>query len=62
MSEYEAHAGVQLGIAGEREMSAIQILTCIVVTPEMTVRESPAQFVVVPLYDGELGIALGIAP
>jgi F-type H+-transporting ATPase subunit epsilon len=38
-------------------MSAVRVLTCIVVTPETTVRESPAQFVVVPLYDGELGIA-----
>ncbi len=38
-------------------MSGVRILTVIVVTPEATVRESPAQFVVVPLYDGELGIA-----
>ncbi len=40
-------------------MSGVHILTIIVVTPEATVRESPAQFVVVPLYDGELGIAPG---
>jgi F-type H+-transporting ATPase subunit epsilon len=40
-------------------MSGVRILTVIVVTPETTVRESPAQFVVVPLYDGELGIAPG---
>jgi F-type H+-transporting ATPase subunit epsilon len=40
-------------------MSGVRVLTCIVVTPETTVRESPAQFVVVPLYDGELGIAPG---
>lgn len=38
-------------------MSGVHILTVIVVTPEATVRETPAQFVVVPLYDGELGIA-----
>ena len=40
-------------------MSGVRILTVIVVTPEATVRESHAQFVVVPLYDGELGVAPG---
>ncbi len=35
-------------------MSQIQ---CIVVTPERTVLQKPADFVVVTLYDGELGIA-----
>ena len=44
---------------GESQLGGVRVLTCIVVTPEMTVRESPAQFVVVPLYDGELGIAPG---
>ena len=53
------HAGVHLGVPGESQMSGVRVLTCIVVTPEMTVREAPAQFVVVPLYDGELGIAPG---
>ncbi len=43
-------------IAGER------LLFCIVVTPETTVLDHPAQFVVVPLVDGELGIAPGRAP
>ena len=38
------------------------ILQCIVVTPEATVRDGPADFVVVPLYDGELGIAPDHAP
>jgi F-type H+-transporting ATPase subunit epsilon len=37
-------------------------LTCIVVTPEQTVVESTADFVAVPLDDGELGIAPGRAP
>jgi F-type H+-transporting ATPase subunit epsilon len=55
----EPHAGVHMSIPGESQMSGVRVLTCIVVTPEMTVRESPAQFVVVPLYDGELGIAPG---
>jgi F-type H+-transporting ATPase subunit epsilon len=32
-------------------------LQCIVVTPERTVLERPADFVVVTLFDGEIGIA-----
>ncbi len=37
-------------------------LTCIVVTPEETAVETKADFVVLPLYDGEIGIAPGRAP
>ncbi len=37
-------------------------LKCIVVTPEQTALQQDAQFVVVPLYDGELGIAAGHSP
>ncbi len=37
-------------------------MKCIVVTPEKTVLEKEATFVVVPLYDGEYGIALGHTP
>jgi len=33
-----------------------------VVTPEATAFEQAASFVVVPLYDGELGIAVGHSP
>ncbi|MEM6798876.1 MAG: ATP synthase F1 subunit epsilon, partial [Planctomycetota bacterium] len=32
-------------------------LKCVVVTPEETVLEAAADYVVVPLFDGELGIA-----
>jgi F-type H+-transporting ATPase subunit epsilon len=32
-------------------------LKCIVVTPERTVLDEPADFVALPLYDGELGVA-----
>src|SRR6476619_6535752 len=32
-------------------------LKCVVVTPEKAVLDEPADFVVVPMYDGELGIA-----
>jgi F-type H+-transporting ATPase subunit epsilon len=38
------------------------MLTCIVVTPEATVLEEPADFVALPLYDGEIGIAPGHSP
>jgi F-type H+-transporting ATPase subunit epsilon len=37
-------------------------LHCIVVTPEATVLDTPADFVAVPLSDGEAGIAPGRAP
>lgn len=38
------------------------LLNCIVVTPEETAVESKADFIVLPLYDGEIGIASGRAP
>jgi F-type H+-transporting ATPase subunit epsilon len=37
-------------------------LQCVVVTPEATVRDEPADFVALPLYDGEIGIAPGHSP
>ncbi len=37
-------------------------LTCIVVTPEQTVRERPADFVVMTLFDGEIGVLPGHTP
>ncbi len=37
-------------------------LNCIVVTPEKTAVDSKADFIVLPLYDGEIGIAPGRAP
>ena len=40
----------------------MSVLQCIVVTPEATVRDGPADFVAVPLDDGELGIAPDHAP
>jgi F-type H+-transporting ATPase subunit epsilon len=36
-------------------------LQCVVVTPERTVLDEPAEFVAVPLYDGELGVLPGRA-
>src|SRR5688572_8268748 len=37
-------------------------LQCIIVTPEATELDTPADFVALPLYDGEAGIAPGRAP
>jgi F-type H+-transporting ATPase subunit epsilon len=37
-------------------------LRCIVVTPEATVLETPADFVALPLFDGEAGVLPGRAP
>ena len=37
-------------------------LQCIVVTPESTILEEMVDFVTLPLYDGELGVASGRAP
>src|SRR5918992_5234534 len=37
-------------------------LQCIVVTPETTIRDQMADFVALPLYDGEIGIAPGHSP
>ncbi len=37
-------------------------ITCIVVTPEATALETKADFVALPLYDGELGVGAGHSP
>jgi len=37
-------------------------MQCVVVTPEATVLDEPADFVALPLYDGEIGIAPHHAP
>ena len=37
-------------------------LQCIVVTPERTVCDQPAEFVALALFDGEIGIAPGHTP
>jgi len=37
-------------------------LHCIVVTPERTLLDRPAEFVALPLFDGEIGIAPGHTP
>lgn len=37
-------------------------ITCIVVTPETTALETSAEFVALPLYDGEIGIGENHSP
>jgi F-type H+-transporting ATPase subunit epsilon len=37
-------------------------MQCIVVTPERTVYDHPAEFVALTLYDGEVGVAAGHTP
>jgi len=37
-------------------------LTCTIVTPEQTALETKADFVALPLYDGEIGIAANHSP
>src|SRR5438046_10753153 len=37
-------------------------LRCVVVTPEKAVLDTPADFVVLPMYDGELGVLPGRMP
>src|ERR1700722_9532098 len=37
-------------------------LQCVVVTPERPVLDAPADFVALPMYDGELGVLPGRAP
>jgi F-type H+-transporting ATPase subunit epsilon len=44
------------------QSSSTRSLRCVVVTPERAVLDAPADFVAVPLYDGELGVLPGRAP
>jgi F-type H+-transporting ATPase subunit epsilon len=44
------------------ESTSGKSLQCIVVTPEKAVLDEPAQFVALPMFDGELGVLPGRAP
>src|SRR5437870_4504997 len=39
-----------------------KIIQCVVVTPERELLDQTAEFVVLPMYDGELGVLPGRAP
>ena len=43
-------------ITDAESMPPKDILECMLITPEATVADSSAQFVALPLYDGEIGI------
>jgi F-type H+-transporting ATPase subunit epsilon len=47
---------VRQGISEPVALPPADIMECIVVTPEATVRDGSAQFVALPLFDGEIGI------
>ncbi|NOY40354.1 MAG: ATP synthase F1 subunit epsilon [Planctomycetes bacterium] len=44
------------------ETTSTDVLRCVVVTPEETVLETEADFVALPLFDGELGVAKHHSP
>ena len=44
------------------ESTAEKVLHCVVVTPERALLDEPADFVALPMYDGELGVLPGRAP
>jgi F-type H+-transporting ATPase subunit epsilon len=46
----------------ERTQTSSAALQCIIVTPETTALDTPANFVALPLFDGEAGVAPGRAP
>jgi F-type H+-transporting ATPase subunit epsilon len=46
----------------ETRQAAAKSLRCIVVTPERAVLDEQADFIALPMYDGELGVAPGRAP
>lgn len=46
----------------ESSFTSPVILRCIIVTPESTVLDTQCEFVALPLFDGEAGIAPGKSP
>lgn len=55
MADHDSHSSAPRTAGGRR-------LRCVVVTPEQTVLDRETDFVALPLYDGELGVAPGHAP
>jgi F-type H+-transporting ATPase subunit epsilon len=45
-----------------KEIAGDKVVFCVVVTPEKTVLDHPAEFIALPLFDGELGVYPGRAP
>lgn len=44
------------------ENASNSLLRCVVVTPEQTVLDTEAEFVAMPLFDGEIGIGMHHSP
>ena len=49
-------------MADVEKSSTPSSLHCVVVTPEQALMDEPADFVALPMYDGELGVLPGRAP
>jgi F-type H+-transporting ATPase subunit epsilon len=49
-------------MAEQLKSASGKTLKCVVVTPEEAVLDEPADFVALPMYDGELGVLPGRAP
>src|SRR5206468_5883200 len=56
-----ATGGLSRGVRCVDSTSGKQ-LQCVVVTPERAVLDAAAEFVALPMYDGELGVLPGRAP
>jgi F-type H+-transporting ATPase subunit epsilon len=49
-------------VRSTRETEWLNVLRCIVVTPERALLDTKADFVALPMFDGELGVLPGRAP
>ncbi|MFO0953697.1 MAG: ATP synthase F1 subunit epsilon [Isosphaeraceae bacterium] len=55
-------ASVDVGTADKKGKPGDHKIQCVVVTPERTLFDELVDFVALPLYDGELGVAPGRTP
>jgi F-type H+-transporting ATPase subunit epsilon len=65
MADHHEEISARGGFSGESGIdvtSPVRVLECVVVTPETTALQTPAEFVALPLYDGELGVLPGHSP
>jgi F-type H+-transporting ATPase subunit epsilon len=62
MAEHAATGTARADSTAGAEGRGPRNLQCVVVTPERAVLDQAADFVVLPMYDGELGVLPGRAP
>src|SRR5947209_14616170 len=62
MAKHSHEATGGPAIIGGAEVIGPRQLRCVIVTPERAVLDEPADFVALPLYDGELGVLPGRLP